>query len=79
MRVPVASDWMAEGDRSSIDIEPFAVEVKIAVTSQNLRGKSLVQFDEIEVLQCELVLCFQLPDGRNGADAHDPGIDARRK
>ena len=65
-----ASDGMAERDRSSVDIELVAIEMKFAVASQHLGGECFVEFDEIEVSEFEAVLCFELSDCWDGADAH---------
>src|SRR5882672_9189956 len=69
-----AADGMAERERASVDIEFRAIEMQFAVAGQHLRGKSFVEFDEIEVGEFQAVLRFHLSDGRDRPDSHDARI-----
>jgi len=44
-----AANGMTEGDRTTVDVEFFAIEMQLAVTCQHLGGEGFIQFDQIEV------------------------------
>ena len=73
-----AAGWMAERDRSAVDIQDLVVEVQVAIAGQNLRGEGLIQFDQLVIGGLDARLLFEKLAGRNGAEAHVAGIDARR-
>ena len=73
-----AADGMTERDGATVDVEFFAIKMKLAITCQYLGGECFVEFDEIEVVEFETVFLFELANRRHGADPHDARIDSGR-
>src|SRR5271166_765347 len=71
-----APDGVTKSDRSSVDIEAVAIEVKLAVAGQDLGGERFVEFDKIEVGEVERVFLLELAESRDGADPHDARVDS---
>ena len=61
-----AADGVAERDGSAVDVELAAIEVEFAIAGEHLRGKGLVEFDEIEVREFEGVFLFELAEAGTG-------------
>ena len=76
MRAPVAADGMSERDSAAIHIELVAIKVKLAIAGQNLRGKGLIEFDQVEVGDSQAVFFLHLFHGRDRTDAHDARVNA---
>jgi hypothetical protein len=68
------SQRMAQGNRAAVDVGLGRIEVQCLHDGKGLHSKSLVDLDNVNVVQRELGLGERLFDGRNGADAHDAGI-----
>ncbi len=48
---PRTSKWMAERNRSTVNVDQFRVKAQVFDHCQGLDGKSFVQFDQADVLQ----------------------------
>src|SRR5690242_15521088 len=78
---------MADRDRAAIDVEPVVRDAESVAAIDDLAGKRLVQFPQIDVVDLETVLLEQLRHGKDRADPHlvrgasghrDAAIDAER-
>src|SRR5690242_11244538 len=67
---------MPEGNGTAIDVQPGVVEVKLAVTGQQLSGKCFVKFNQVRIRQFYSMLLLELPECRNRTDAHAAWIDS---
>ena len=72
-----AANRMAKRDRAAVDIHFLRGDRHILQHREDLRGKRLVDLDEIEVADREAGPVAQLRNRRHRADAHDPWINAR--
>ena len=68
---------VADRDRAAVDVHALLVDPEVAHHGERLRGERLVQLDEVDVLDRDAGAVEQLADGRDRADAHHGGIDAR--
>src|SRR5215210_2133995 len=51
---PGAAEGMAERDRPAVDVQPVSVDRQIAEAGYDLRGKRLVELDEINLIEAEV-------------------------
>ena len=68
---------MTERDGATVDVEPLGVDRELLENRQHLRGKGLVQLDDVHLLQGEARLLEHFPNGGHGADAESLWLDAR--
>src|SRR5690606_26504391 len=68
-----AAEWVSQRDRSTIDVDFFFIEFERANNGKGLRGKSFVEFDQVDIVDGEACHfeCFWYSGNR--ADAHDFG------
>ena len=66
---------MADGDRAAVHVDLGRIPAEALVDRAGLCGEGFIGFDEIEVLHGPAGLLERLAGCRNGARAHDRGID----
>src|SRR6476469_2903326 len=64
-----ATERVAERDRAAVDVQAGGVDREFFQTGENLGGKSLVQLDEIDLIELETDQFEQLPNRRDRSDA----------
>ena len=69
---------MADGDGAAVDVDVIGGQAQLGVDRGSLRGKGLVQLEQVDVLGLQAGLLQGLTDGGDGAGAHQSGIDAHR-
>src|SRR5512141_3254481 len=64
---------MSQSNRAAVGIDAGIVvrDVQLAQDREPLRGKRLVQFDDVELVRLDTGLRYQLVRGRQRTDAHD--------
>ena len=69
---------MAHRDRAAVPVDPGIVvgNPEVVQEAQDLHGKSLVDFEEADVVDAESGVLQGLLGGRHGADAHHFRFDA---
>ena len=69
---------MPEGDRAAVDVHLGRIKSQLARDGDRLRGKGLVQLEEIDVAGLQPCALEHLAHRRHRADAHHLRIDAGR-
>src|SRR5438132_1634476 len=72
-----AAERMPECDGASVDVETLGIDRQLAETGEHLRGKRLVQLDEIDLIQRQPRDLQHLSNRWNRADAESLRLDAR--
>ena len=73
-----ASQRMTKRDGATIHVQPVGIDRQLAQAGEHLRGKRLVQFDEIDLIQGQPGHLECLADRGYRPDAEPLGLDARR-
>src|SRR5262245_5658034 len=71
-----ATEGMPERDRATVDVKSFRVDREFLENRQHLRGKGLVQLDDVHLLQGETCLLEHLSHGGHGTDSKPLRLDA---
>src|SRR5262245_38784038 len=64
------ADGMAQSNRTAINIQTILIKLQIAITGDDLCGKSLVKFDEIDIRQSEFLSLHDRARGGYRTYAH---------
>jgi len=65
------SNWVAQGDGSTIDVNQTRVQSQFIDASHGLRREGFVQFDDTDVIQLDAGFLEQLLHRRDRPDSHD--------
>src|SRR5690349_18825150 len=52
-----AADRMTEGDCTTVDVQAIGVEFQFAIARDHLGGECFVEFDEIDLVQRQILAC----------------------
>src|SRR2546428_13221106 len=68
---------MAKRDAAAVDVDLLGIELQLADAGDCLRGESLVQLDEIDLIDCETGAFERLLGRRYGTKSHAARIYTR--
>lgn len=69
------ADGVAEGNAAAVDIRDVPVEPQELFAGQVLRGKGLVELDQLHILDLHISSIEELPDGGDGTVSHELRLD----
>src|SRR5262249_59961618 len=68
-------EWVADRDRTAVDVDAVGVESELADDDEALRREGLVQLDEVDICRIDSGAVEELAHRRDRADPHDPRVD----
>src|SRR3954451_1544991 len=71
-----AAEWVAEGDRAAVDVEPLFVDPELPGAGEDLGGEGLVQLDQVDLVDRQAGVLQRPGDRLDRPDPHEGGIDA---
>lgn len=66
---------MSKGNGATTNVHLGVVDLQLVQAVNRHAGKSLVQFNDVAVVDCDVELLQKLRDGQRWADSHDAGSE----